>query len=78
MGVGECCWVDDKGALGCAWSGGAGGGREIIWAICYGGAVFRGTMQGLREYEAEMDRWADAGQGVRVECVRVDVSVVAA
>jgi len=76
-GEAEYCDITCGGLLECNWNGGQGD-MDVVWAVCYGGAVFRGSLQGLAEYEAEMARWVRQGQGHSPACQVVDVQVVPA
>jgi len=77
LGDAECCGIGEGGLLECDYAGGSASG-EVIWAICYAGAVFHGTRSGLSRYEAEMEGWVEQGQGRSPGCVVVDVRIVPA
>lgn len=81
IGGAECCYIGKGDLLECAYGGQVAEGSgtdEVVWAVCYAGAVFHGTRKGLSEYEAEMAIWVEEGQGRSPECVVVDVMVVPA
>jgi len=77
IGASECCMIGEGGLLECAY-GGVSSEAEVIWAVCYAGAVFHGTRSGLSMYEAQMEPWVEEGQGRSPGCVVVDVRVVPA
>lgn len=76
-GEAEHCGITCGGVLECNWNG-QEGTTGVVWAVCYGGGIFRGSLQGLAEYEYEMSHWVREGQGRSPACEVVDVKVVPA